>query len=213
LKCTHKGGKQLKNFGTAAILCGGKSRRMGFDKRDIKIDGKLLIEVIAEQLEQVFEEIILVSNDKEKFKYMKYKVVEDLIPDSGAIGGIYTALSYASSKYVFITACDMPNINLSYIKYMIELIKSENLEGVVSYNVRQIEPLQAFYSKEMMSIFKHQLDVNNFKLLKVISYCNMHYVKDEIVRKYCKDMSIFTNLNYKSDLIFLEKAHNLTLEE
>lgn len=210
---THKGGTQLKDFGTAAILCGGKSRRMGFDKRDIKIDGKLLIEIIAEQLEQVFEEVILVSNDKEKFRHMKYRVVEDLIPDSGAIGGIYTALKYSSSNYVFLTACDMPIINLHYIKYMIELIKSESFQGVASYNSGQIEPLQAFYSKGMVSIFKQQLDENNFKLLKAISNCNMHYVEDEIVRRHCKDMSIFTNLNYKTDLILLEKACNLTLEE
>ena len=45
----------MKNFGSAVILCGGKSSRMGFDKCKIKVGNKLLIEIIAEQLEQIFE--------------------------------------------------------------------------------------------------------------------------------------------------------------
>jgi molybdenum cofactor guanylyltransferase len=203
----------LKNFGTAAILCGGKSRRMGFDKRDIRIKGKLLIEIIAEQLEEVFEKIILISNEKEKFKHLKYTVVEDIIPDSGAIGGIFTALNEASSKYVFITACDMPVLNVDYIKYMMELIESENIDGVASCNSGDIEPLHAFYSKNMLPAINSQLDNKNFRLHYIIKQLNMKYVKDEIVREYCKDMSIFTNLNYKSDLAFLEKVFNYPLEE
>jgi molybdopterin-guanine dinucleotide biosynthesis protein A len=195
----------LKDFGTAAILCGGESRRMGFDKSEIKVGGKLLIEIIAEELEQVFEEIILISNDKEKFKHINYKVVQDIIQRKGPAGGIYTALKYASSKYVFVTACDMPMINLNYIKYMMELIKTKNVEGVATYNCGKIEPLYAFYSIDMLCTFKDQLEKNNFKMFELISHCNMHYVKDEKVREYSKDMNIFTNLNCKSDLRHLQK--------
>lgn len=196
----------MKDFGTAAILCGGKSSRMGFDKCEVKINGKLLIETIAEKLEQVFENILLISNDKDKFKNIKYKVVEDLIHNSGPMGGIYTALNYSSSKYTFIIACDMPVINLAYIKYMEGLLKEHCYNGVASYNNGYIEPLHAFYSKDMLLCIKSSLDKNNYKLLNVMNNCNMYYVKDEIVREYSKNMSIFTNLNYKSDLCFLKSA-------
>lgn len=196
----------MKDFGTAAILCGGKSSRMGFDKCEVKVNGKLLIEIIAEKLEQVFENIILISNDKDKFKNIKYKVVQDIIPNSGPMGGIYTALNHASSNFTFITACDMPVINAAYIKYMEELIKNRGFRGVASYNSGYVEPLHAFYSKEMLSSFKSALNENNYKLLNVMNSCNMYYIKDEKVREYSKNMNIFTNLNYKSDLSFLESA-------
>jgi molybdenum cofactor guanylyltransferase len=196
----------LKDFGTAAILCGGKSSRMGFDKCEVKVNGKLLIEIIAEKLEQVFENIILISNDKDKFKNIKYKVAQDIIPNSGPMGGIYTALNHASSNFTFITACDMPVINAAYIKYMEELIKNRGFRGVASYNSGYVEPLHAFYSKGMLSSFKNALNENNYKLLNVMNSCNMYYVKDEKVREYSKNMNIFTNLNYKSDLSFWESA-------
>ncbi|MFL0246639.1 molybdenum cofactor guanylyltransferase [Candidatus Clostridium stratigraminis] len=196
----------MKDFGTAAILCGGKSSRMGFDKCEVKVNGKLLIEIISEQLSKVFENVILISNDKNKFKNIRNEVVVDIIPNSGPLGGIYTALNHAESKYVFVTACDMPVINLDYIKYMMDLLKKQSFNGVASYNSGLIEPLYAFYSKEIIPVFEKELKNNNFKLFQVIKKCNMHYVKEEKARKYSKNMNIFTNLNYKSDLEFLESS-------
>jgi molybdopterin-guanine dinucleotide biosynthesis protein A len=194
----------MMEFGTAAILCGGKSSRMGFDKSEIRVNGKLLVEIIGERLEQVFNNIILIADDKEKFKNIKYKVVQDIVPQVGPMGGIYTALNYSDSKFVFVTACDMPFVNLDYIKYMMNCIEGQNFQGVVSCKGGYVEPLYSFYSKEMMSTFRNELDKNNYKVFQVIKSCNFHYVKEEKIREYSKDMSIFANLNYKSDLGFLK---------
>lgn len=200
----------MKDFGSAVVLCGGKSSRMGFDKSQLKINNKFLIEIIAEQLGHVFEDIVLISNDLERFKNTKYIVVEDLIANSGPIGAIYTALKQATSKYIFVIACDMPIINLDYIKYMMELIKRENVEGVVAYKSKYIEPLYAFYSTDMIGSFEAEIKKNNFKLLNVIRKSKIHYVEEDTWREYCNDMDIFTNLNYKSDLTVLE---NIFMED
>jgi len=200
----------LKDFGSAAILCGGKSSRMGFDKSTIKVKNKFLIEIIAEELSQVFQNIFLVSNDLERFKDAKYTVLEDIIVNSGPIGAIYTALKGATSKYVFITACDMPIISLDYIKYMMELIKRENVQGVVSYNSKYVEPLYAFYSIDMIDAFEIELKKNNYKLLDVINSSKMYYVEETKWRDHCRGIDVFTNLNYKSDLAALK---NIFMED
>ncbi|MBU3188077.1 molybdenum cofactor guanylyltransferase [Clostridium bowmanii] len=200
----------MKDFGSAVILCGGKSIRMGFDKCKLKVKNRFLIDIIAEQLEQVFENIVLVSNDLQKFNDIKYTVVEDIISNRGPIGAIYTALKETSSKYVFITACDMPIINLAYIKYMMELIKSEDVDGVVSCNSKYIEPLYAFYSTDMINNFENEIAKDNFKLIDVIKNSNMLYVEETKWRQYCNGMDIFTNLNYESDLTVLK---NIFMED
>lgn len=178
---------------------------MGFDKSRIKVNDKLLIEHIAEQLEEVFDEIILLTNDKEKFKDLKYKVFEDIIPQSGPIGAIYSALRYASSSHVFITACDMPVVNLDFIRHMMELIQAENAEGVVCRKSGYIEPLYAFYSKAMLATIENQINRRDYKLLPVIFSSKIHYIEEEVVRKYSSDLGIFTNLNYQADLAELDK--------
>ncbi|MGH4117593.1 molybdenum cofactor guanylyltransferase [Clostridium sp.] len=194
----------MDDFGSSVILCGGKSTRMGFDKCNIKTNNKFLIEIIAEELSHIFTNIILISNDIEKFKDTKYIVVEDIIANAGPIGAIYTALKNTTSKYVFITACDMPIINLNYIEYMMEIIKSENVQGVVSYNSKYIEPLYAFYSIDMITAFETEIKKNNYKLHDVIRNSKMYYVEESIWRKCSSGKDIFTNLNYKSDLTVLK---------
>jgi len=195
----------LKEFGTAAILCGGKSTRMGFDKCMLKVKNKYLIEIIAEQLEPVFERIILVSNDPEKLKGIKYPCVVDTIPDLGPIGAIHAALRNSDSRYMFVTACDMPIINLDYIRHMMDVIAKEGVEGVISRNSSFIEPLYAFYSVDMIDTFENEINSNKLRLFDVISKSNIHYVADEKVREYSENMDIFTNINYQKDLNILEK--------
>lgn len=178
---------------------------MGFDKCKLKVKDRLLIEVISEKLEEVFEEIILLTNDREKFKGLKYKVFEDIIPDSGPIGAIYSALKYSSSTHVFITACDMPVVNLDFIRHMMEFIEIENVEGVVARKSSFIEPLYAFYSKAMLETIENQINKQNYRLLQVIQSSNIHYIEESEVRKYSSDLGIFTNLNYQTDLLELDK--------
>lgn len=195
----------MKKFGTAAILCGGKSSRMGFDKCKIKIGDKYLIEMIGEGLEEVFDEVILISNDLNKFDGIKYRVVKDIIPNSGPMGGIYSALMHASSRNVFVTAGDMPVINSDYIRYMMDIIDSENTEGAVSLKGKYVEPLFAFYSKTMIDKFEDHIRNGSFKLLNVIRESNVHYISEEEVKVFSEDMDIFTNLNYREDLPMLQK--------
>lgn len=195
----------MKDFGTAVILCGGKSTRMGFDKSLVKINNRFLIEIIGEQLEEIFDNIILVSNNLKKTKDLKYKAVIDIIPDLGPIGAIYTSLKNADSRYVFVTACDMPIINLDYIKYMINIIKLKGVEGVISRNATFLEPLYAFYSVNMIETFEGEIKQNNLRLFDVINKSKIHYVEEDEVREYSSNMDIFLNLNYKADLIEFEK--------
>lgn len=195
----------MKEFGTAAILCGGKSTRMGFDKAMIKVGDKFLIDIIAEQLEPVFERIILISNDSEKLKNVKYQCVTDIIPDLGPIGAIYTALKNSDSRYVLVTACDMPVINLDFIKHMMNVLAQEGGDGVISRNGSFLEPLYAFYSVDMTDIFEEVIKEGKLRLFDVISRSNIHYVEDRKVREYSKNMDVFTNINYQNDLDRLDK--------
>ncbi len=44
----------------------------------------------------------------------------DILPDKGSLGGIYTALSQASSESVLVLACDMPFVNPDLLRFMIK---------------------------------------------------------------------------------------------
>ncbi|WML35045.1 molybdenum cofactor guanylyltransferase [Clostridium sp. OS1-26] len=194
----------MKKVGTAVILCGGKSSRMGFDKSKIKIDGKLLLEIIGEKLEKIFDEIILVAEKEDKFENLKYKVVEDMEKNYGPAGGIYTGLKYASSKYVFFLACDMPKINIDYIKYLMSIVEQDECDGLICKKDDWIEPLHAFYSKDLIKDFQKGIEENRLVLYDIIKNSKIKYIPEEITKKYSPDLDIFVNLNYVKDLGILE---------
>ncbi|AKN31686.1 molybdopterin-guanine dinucleotide biosynthesis protein MobA [Clostridium carboxidivorans P7] len=197
----------MKKVGTAVILCGGKSSRMGFDKSKIEIKGKYLIELIAEKLETVFDEVILVAEKKDKFKTLKYTVLEDLKKEYGPAGGMHTALKYANSKYVFFMACDMPIVNIEYIKYMMKIAEEDNCQCVLPQNGKWIEPMYAFYSKDLIEEFEKGIDNNNLLLYDIIKNSKIHYIPEEVTRTYSEDLEMFVNLNYVKDLEILKKLY------
>lgn len=197
----------VRKFGTAVILCGGKSSRMGFDKGKIKIGQKLLVEVIGEMLEEVFDDIILISKDKNEYCGIKYKIFEDEIENLGPIGGIYTSLKAASSQFVFITACDMPIIDIRFIKFMMEIINRDAVEGVVSMRGGFVEPLYAFYSLDMLNSFEEYISMGSYKLLNILRNCNIHYISEEKISELKLKRDVFTNLNYKKDLRILDEIY------
>lgn len=194
----------MKKFGTAAILCGGKSRRMGFDKSEIMINDKLLIEYIAETLEEVFEEVIFITDDVRKYEHLKYPVYKDILPDKGPMGGIFTALNYASSEFVFVTACDMPIVHTGFIRHMMKLIEKSE-EGAASWKNGYVETLYAFYSKSMIERIELLLSREQCKLLDLIQCSKMQLIEEEEVLELCGDVDVFINLNKKNDLALLKE--------
>lgn len=99
----------------------------------------------------------------------------------------------------------MPVINTGFIRYMSKMLNSESADGIVSIKSNYIEPLYAFYSTGMIERFEHHIQKENFKLNSVIQESHMHYIQESEVRGFSSDMSIFTNLNYKTDLAMLQK--------
>ena len=78
------------------FLSGGKSSRMGTDKALLPIEGKTMIEHIIAQVKDIGDEVIVITNTPEGYKFLNLPIFTDVIPDKGALGGLYTAIDAAS---------------------------------------------------------------------------------------------------------------------
>lgn len=193
-------GDKMKKFGAAIILAGGKSSRMGFDKQFIEINETRLINRIASTLAEEFEDIIIITNKPEEYKDFKYRIATDIIKDKGPLGGIHIGLQLASSQYAFVMACDMPNIHLDYIRYMKNIIELQEVQGCVTKYGDWIEPFHNFYSKDMIAEIEKNLAQDRRSINFSLKNLNIHYVEEEIARKFSPTWDIFLNLNMKEDL-------------
>jgi molybdopterin-guanine dinucleotide biosynthesis protein A len=139
-------------FTSAAVLAGGQSRRMGFDKSQLRIGGRPLLEGILKQLDTRFDRIVIVADrEKDLVERTDVEVMYDLVPGIGPLAGLYTALKHFREGFVFLTACDMPVVDVGFIDRMKEEYRSREgdmCDAILGKHIGtgMIEPFHAFYS-------------------------------------------------------------------
>ncbi len=112
----------IENNILGIILAGGKSSRFGEDKSTVKLGNKTLLDHIVNKIENEFNEILVISNNKElSFQNKKIQVIEDCIKGQlGPLVGILTAMKWVKEnkkdyRWVVSFPCDTPffDINLT----------------------------------------------------------------------------------------------------
>ncbi|WP_392886316.1 molybdenum cofactor guanylyltransferase [Eubacterium limosum] len=193
----------MKKYKTAAILVGGKSTRMGKDKKNLVISGKALLQSIIDQLAALFDEIIIVGCSEDEIVGIHgiTGVYPDILDISASLTGIYTALLYSQSDYVYVTACDMPNYDLAFIRHMMTLLEENpDKKGCVTCYKEWIEPFNAFYSRDLLPSAEHFLKSGRKSVFHYLSRENIYYIAEKDARAYTPDWSLFCNLNTPGDL-------------
>lgn len=148
---------------TAALLCGGKSSRMGFDKAFIKQGNGYLLEHTANALAALFESVVLVCDERQKLLahpgFAAYPVLEDHYPGMGPLGGICTAFEETGAPYVFAMACDMPQPDFALVPKLYAALIGGAQVSLCAHGGK-LEPLFAFYHRSCLPTFQRQLAEN-----------------------------------------------------
>lgn len=141
---------------SAAILAGGASSRMGQDKSLVLVDGKPLVQRIWEQLSRRFDDILVSANEPEKYAFLGARTVPDLVQGQGPLMGIRTVVAAARHDRVFVTACDVPDIDTATVERM--LVFAEDFDCVIPTSRVGHEPLFAVYRKSSLPAMRDVLD-------------------------------------------------------
>jgi molybdopterin-guanine dinucleotide biosynthesis protein A len=192
----------LREFGSAVILAGGKSKRMGFDKQLLTLNEKKLIYNISDKLRRKFDEIIVITNTPQIYSMSREVIyICDEIKNKGPLGGIYTGLKKATSQYVYFIACDMPVINFDYIDLLKLSVKAKSKDAVVTKQSQFIEPFNAFYNKKLIKELEICLKTSNDSVQRFLKSQDCIYIPEKTARKYSPDWEMFLNFNTKEDII------------
>jgi molybdopterin-guanine dinucleotide biosynthesis protein A len=130
-----------------AIQAGGNSRRMGEDKGLKLFLGRPLIQRVVERVSPVGDEILVTTNRPGDYEFLSLRLVQDLIPDCGALGGLHTALASASNPIVAVVACDMPFASAALLTAAVSLLVREEADVVVPRSIEGLEPMHAVYRR------------------------------------------------------------------
>ncbi|MBW2018153.1 MAG: molybdenum cofactor guanylyltransferase [Deltaproteobacteria bacterium] len=196
---TRKGQKSPSPHSvTGVILAGGKSLRYGRNKALVEIKGVRLIDRVVGVMSGIFHKLLIVTNTPEEYAYLHIPMVEDLIKGLGPLGGLYTGLKTISDEAGFFVACDMPFINSSLIRHMIETGKE--FDAVVPRVDWKIEPLHALYHKTCLPLIEKAIEEGRYQIIRFFDEIRVRYVREEEIRRFDPHLLTLININKPEEL-------------
>jgi len=195
---------------TIIILAGGKSSRIGLnkDKGKMKLLGVNLIDKVISNILSVgvfSEKDILIVGPKKRFPSFK-RVIEDIYPQKGPLGGIFSGLSKSKTFYNLVIGYDMPFIEARLIRYMIKNI--DNYDAVIPTHSKGLfEPLCAIYSKNCLEVMNHNIKDEKLSVRCIFPFLKIRLIEEEEIKRYDPSLYSFFNINFKNDFTRAEELY------
>jgi molybdopterin-guanine dinucleotide biosynthesis protein A len=184
------------------ILAGGKSLRLGHNKVFETIGHKNLLDLVVEWVAPLTDEVILVITDEravpQHINHSEFKVVTDIYPGKGPLGGIYTGLVHSSSFKNLVVASDMPFLNQALLRYMIQI--AAGFDVVVPRVGHLVEPLHSVYSKNCAAPIKQMIDKGRLSVSQLLSQVRTRYLEAAEIERFDPQHLSFFNVNTIDDL-------------
>ena len=205
---------------TGVILAGGKSRRMGENKALMQLGDDSLIGHVIRRMRPITDELLLVTNSPTEYAHLNVRMHGDIIPDTGALGGIYTGVTHASHDTVLCVACDSPFLNPNLLTYLVSVLGEYDAVMPYTDSSRQIplcrnkdigvtnpshegqvtlQTLCAAYSKRCLPIIASMLRESELRVHALQERAHIQRISPEVWQEFDPDGTSFFNINTPED--------------
>lgn len=181
----------------AAILAGGQARRFGGrDKSRLVIDGRTIIVRQLDVLQRVASQLFIVAPDAGRYGDLGVPVYPDVIPASGPMGGLATALERAQAPRVLVLACDLPFLEVPLLAALAEA--AQDGDGAWARSARGVEPLVACYRRSARGVVRGAILAGRLGLTDLRAVLRLRTVDVESVAPARGDR-LLANVNTPAD--------------
>ena len=181
---------------SVVIQAGGQSSRMGEDKALKAFLGKPLIQRVVDRLSPIADELIVTTNRPEDYTFLNKRLVADLKPGRGALGGLYTAIASANHPVVAVVACDMPFASTNFIESAHNLLVQKDADVVIAKTDEGYEPLHAIYRRETcLPAIEAAINADLWKVIAWFPQVNVHTLSPDEVKAFDPSGLCFWNVN------------------
>jgi molybdopterin-guanine dinucleotide biosynthesis protein A len=170
---------------------------MGQDKALMPFLGEPLISRLIRRLAHLADELLITTNNPQDYEFTGLRLVPDLIPGAGALGGLYTALASAAHPIAAVAACDLPFASPALFEFLYARLRDGDVDAVVPVSLEGLyEPFHAVYRREVcLPAVKTALDAGQHKLISWFPQVNVELIQPEIWRPLDPEGMAFINVN------------------
>ena len=181
---------------TICIQAGGQSSRMGEDKALKTFLGRPLIHRVVERLSPIADEIIVTTNRPADYAFLDLRLISDLKPGRGALGGLYTAIASANHPIVAVVACDMPFASTKLIEAASRIMVEEEADVVIAKGEEGYEPLHAVYRRDTcLPAIESAIENDQWKVVAWFPQVKVQVLTSEEIKRADPDGLAFWNVN------------------
>ena len=192
---------------SAAILAGGLATRLGGrDKSALLVDGRAILDRQIDALTPLVDDLMIVGH---RVNVPGARVIADIVPGCGPLGGLHAALTSARSDVLFLVACDMPYVSSALVEHLLSL--AGDADAVVPQTERGYHPLCAVYTRTCLEPAAAQLADRRLKMLELLERVRVRVVPIEEIRCFGAPDRLLANVNTPADYAGLEtlQGHKL----
>ncbi len=187
---------------TGVLLAGGESSRMGRPKCDLTFAGRLLLPDLVERMASVCAGGVLVvrrSGQSLPPLPASARVVDDLLPERAALGGLFTGLALAETRFVFLAACDMPLLSPPAIDGL-RLLPPPTADVLLPIREGHSEPTHALYGHRCLGAIKRALLAGEYGMGRWLGSVRVERIPEARWRLFDPEGRSFLNVNTPEDL-------------
>src|SRR5262249_12497624 len=137
------------------------------------------------------------------------RVIDDIVPGCGPLGGLHAALTAARGDAVFVVACDMPYVTAAFADYLFSLAGEAQI--VVPRTERGYHPLCAVYMRACLGPVAARLANGRLGLRELLSDVPVRVVTDDEIVRFGASSRLLANVNTPAEYADLEalQGHKL----
>ena len=190
------------------IVAGGKSRRMGADKRMLLFGRQKLLTIAVEKAKVISDEVILVLGEPIEIDY-QVKIVFDKVKGHGPLVGLYSGLLETRGKKALLLPCDMPLVTVELLRTLIS--QAEGYDITILKHRGVVEPLCSVYSKNVIPVIEEQLQEGTLSLLSLLKNPKLRIKIVKVENKFNGNDTdlLFFNINTPGNYSFLKNLRAL----
>lgn len=179
---------------------------MGEDKALKTFLGRPLIQRVVDRLSTIADELIVTTNRPEDYSFLGLRLISDLKPGRGALGGLYTAIASASHPMVGVVACDMPFASATFFEAAKKILVDEKADVLIAKSEEGYEPLHAVYRRETcLPAIEAAIDADHWKVIAWFPQVNVRVLTSDELKRYDPTGLAFWNVNTPEEFIEAEK--------
>lgn len=184
---------------TGLILAGGRSTRFGSDKASALLEGRPLLQWVAEAVAAACDDVVIVRAAGQGLPHLDlargFEVADDRYAERGPLAGLVSGFPRARHDACFAVSCDAPLLQPALIRLLADHLDAE-AAAVIPRAAGYRQPLVAVYRRSRcQEPFEAALEAGEGRILAAVRGLAVREVSELEVCRADPELSSFRNAN------------------